>query len=217
MLESGTRVAMLKSKLRTISRISRNLVSYSVGYSKTAAFWAAFLLMTVAAFPLITLTGCSSLQDLFGTQPQLNSFMGVNFGDQKNDVMTMYPAAREETSPYGAESVRLTKVHSSVAEYNYVLFEFLWRGGGMQLVMAGFGPASANAIRDNLQAHLGAPKQLAVASSYRQSELRWLLDDGTDVTFNAREGLLVIVGPRGKVLEGDVNARLLRQANDLPS
>jgi hypothetical protein len=171
----------------------------------------------VAALSLMT-TGCSSQQgNLFGAGPHMGSFLGVSFGDLRSDVMMKFPTARPETSPYGAETIRLTNVRTSSVMYRYVLFEFLWRGGGMQLVIAGFEPIYANALLGDLQAQLGGPNQVAAAASDRRAELRWLLDNGTQVTFDRAEGVLVIVGPRGKVLEDDVAARRARRASDLPS
>jgi hypothetical protein len=171
--------------------------------------WQCGHLPTLAAtfFFIFFTTGCAALFAPPG--PDMNSFLGVNFGDEFTDVQKLYPQALPETSPYGAATLRMDNVSRGGVVYDVVLFEFLWRGGGMELAIARFKPASARAIREKFQGILGPPiMRVAVPSSQLdQAQLAWTLYNGGRVEFDGKLGQLVIIGPRGKLLEDDVKAR----------
>jgi hypothetical protein len=138
--------------------------------------------------------------------PQLGSFIGVSFGDPSSDVIARYPQAMPETSPFGAAALRLKDVKSGAVVYKTVLFEFLWHGGGMQLVMAKFEPKYAVPIFNELTQRIGAPT-LSKSADARTPRAQWSLTDGTSVSFNGTLGRLVIVGPNGKILSDDIRMR----------
>jgi hypothetical protein len=186
-----------------------------MGKSTERSKIANHLLMVALAF---VLSGCASTQILpFGAGPGMNSFLGVHFGEQKSDVMGKFPNATEQTSPYGADTIRLNNVNAGAVVYDYVLFEFLWRGGGMQLVMASFKPFYAKTVRHDLEAHLGSGQALTADRSDQHVRLFWHLSDGVQVIFNGADHILVIIGPRGKVLEQDIKAWQERVAESLPA
>jgi hypothetical protein len=169
------------------------------------------LLTMLAALP-----GCTASRalnplargfDPLSLGPHLGSFMGVSFGDLSTDVGARYPQAVPETSPYGAETLRLGDVKSGSVVYKTVLFEFLWHGGGMQLVMVKFDPIYASPILDDLTRRIGPPALSQSAGARTAPEAQWRLTDGTSISFNSSLGRLVIVGPSGKILADDIRMR----------
>lgn len=132
--------------------------------------------------------------------------MGVSFGDQSSDVVARYPQAVPETSPFGAETLRLNDVKSAAVVYKTVLFEFLWHGGGMQLVMVKFDPVYASPILKDLTRVAGAPAMPSSAGVRAAPQAQWSLANGTSVSFSPL-GRLVIVGPSGKILSDDIRMR----------
>lgn len=187
--------------LRTADR--RTLVS--------ALPFIGLLLTILAALPGCTvsqpLTSLSRGLDPLSGEHNLGPFIGVNFGDLSTDVSARYPQAVPETSPYGAETLRLSDVKSGAVTYKTVLFEFLWRGGGMQLVMAKFEPAYAPAILADLTRRIGPPALPESTGNPTASEALWRLADGTSISFNSSRGRLVMVGPSGKILADDIRMR----------
>ena len=139
--------------------------------------------------------------------PHLGSFMGVSFGDQSTDVAARFPQAVPETSPFGAETLRLSDVKSGSVTYKTVVFEFLWHGGGMQLVMVRFAPSYGTAIAGDLTQRLGTPRLTESAGPHPTPEAQWHLADGTNISLNSSMGRLVIVGPSGKILTDDIRMR----------
>jgi len=144
--------------------------------------------------------------DPLSSGPQLGSFIGVNFGDPSPEVIARYPQALPETSPFGAEALRLKNVKSGTVVYKTVLFEFLWHGGGMQLAMAKFDPKYAAPVFKDLTQRIGPPT-LSKAADARTPRAQWSLADGTSISFNGTLGRLVIVGPNGKLLSDDIRMR----------
>ncbi|HTW88970.1 MAG TPA: hypothetical protein VMD75_13290 [Candidatus Binataceae bacterium] len=153
------------------------------------------------------LTSLSKGLDPLSSGHNLGPFMGVNFGDLSTDVSARYPQAVAETSPYGAETLRLSDVKSGAVIYKTVLFEFLWHGGGMQLVMVKFEPVYAAAILDDLTHRIGPPALPESMGTSATPEAQWRLADGTSISFNSSLGRLVIVGPSGKILADDIRMR----------
>jgi hypothetical protein len=139
--------------------------------------------------------------------PHLGSFLGVSFGDLSPDVSARFPKAVPETSPFGAETLRLSNVRSDGVVYKTVLFEFLWHGGGMQLVMAKFDPVYAAPALGDLTRRIGPPTLSKETSPGSTPDKQWRLPDGTSISFNASLGRLVIVGPAGKILSDDIKMR----------
>ena len=139
--------------------------------------------------------------------PHLGSFMGVSFGDQLSDVAARFPQAVPETSPFGAETLRLSDVRSGNVTYKTVVFEFLWHGGGMQLVMARFAPSYGTGIAADFTQRLGTPGLSESTGPHHGVEAQWHLPDGTNISLNTAIGRLVIVGPSGKILSDDIRMR----------
>jgi hypothetical protein len=158
---------------------------------------------------MLVASGCSIPGgfDPLSRGPHLDSFMGVHFGDDLPDVAAHYPQAVPETSPFGVESLRLSDVKSEGVTYRTVIFEFVWHGGGMQLVMAKFDPIYGKAIFSNLSERIGAPSLPPTAGARPMAEAQWRLPDGTRVSLNSTVGRLVIVGPSGKILTDDIRMR----------
>lgn len=154
-----------------------------------------------------TFTSLSRGLDPLSPGPHLGSFMGVSFGDLSTDIGARYPQAVPETSPYGAETLRLSDVKSGAVTYRTVLFEFLWHGGGMQLVMVKFDPVYAAPILDDLTRSIGQPAPQEPAGARAAPDAQWRLADGTSISFNSSLGRLVMVGPSGKILADDIRMR----------
>jgi len=139
--------------------------------------------------------------------PHLGSFLGVHFGDELPDVAAHYPQAVPETSPYGAETLRMSDVKSEGVVYRTVVFEFLWHDGGMQVAMARFDPVYGKTIFSNLSGRIGPPSLTQSAGVRPTPEAQWRLPDGTSVRLNSAVGRLVIIGPSGKILTDDIRMR----------
>jgi hypothetical protein len=145
--------------------------------------------------------------DPLSSGPHLGSFLGVTFGEPSSDVTARYPEAVAESSPFGADTLRLSDVKSGGVVYKTVLFEFLWHGGGMQLVMVKFDPVYAAPILSDLTGRIGPPAPAASTDSRLAPEVQWRLADGTSISLNRSQGRLIIVGPSGKILTDDVRMR----------
>jgi hypothetical protein len=158
---------------------------------------------------LVAVGGCSIPKgfDPLSSGPHLGSFIGVHFGDELPDVAAHYPQAVPETSPFGAETLRLSDVKADDVVYRTVVFEFLWHGGGMQVVMARFDPTYGKAIFSNLSTRIGPPSLAGTKGSRPLAEAQWRLPDGTSVSLNNTVGRLVIVWPSGKILTDDIRMR----------
>jgi hypothetical protein len=104
----------------------------------------------------LALSACATLQSAgIWTPLAPNGFHDVRFGDSLTDVQMRYTAGEPQTSPLGANSYRLRGVVDRGVTFDPVIYEFT-DGGGMQLVIAHFGAASAATIAADLRAEMGS-------------------------------------------------------------
>lgn len=162
--------------------------------------------------PGLLVLACSGVTPVIPLVPsasprQLNSFMGVHFGDTFEEVERRFPAGTPQTSPYGAPAYMLENVSSSSIDYQDVVYEFA-EGAGMQMVVAHFVPSQSAAVYQQLQTTLGPPagadKSGADAAS---AEASWQLPDGGSVMFSGPLHRLALIGKTGGPLKEDIRLR----------
>jgi hypothetical protein len=142
-----------------------------------------------------------------GTPRGLNSFMGVHFGDSRDDVERRFPVGIPQTSPYGAPAYMLEKVSSASIDYEDVIYEFA-EGSGMQMVIAHFAPSQSADVYKQLQTTLGAPSSAGAPLEGAASvEASWQLPDGGSVLFSGPAHRLVLLGKAGGSLKPDIRLR----------
>ena len=137
----------------------------------------------------------------------LNSFMGVRFGDSRDDVERLFPVGFVQTSPYGAPAFKVEDVNSGSFDYQDVIYEFT-DGSGLQMVIEHF-PASESAdVYQQLQTTLGAPSSAgAIHEGIASLEASWKLPDGGSVQFSGPFRRLVLLGKDGASLKVDIRLR----------
>lgn len=155
------------------------------------------------------LFGCSSLPSnpLQAPPHSLNSFLGVRFGDSRDDVEHLFPVGYNQTSPYGAPAFKVENVNSGSFDYQDVVYEFTEQGG-MQLVIAHFPPSEGSEVYQQLESALGAPSSSgAIREGVASLEASWKLPDGGTVRYSGPHHRLVLVGKQGASLEVDIRLR----------
>lgn len=141
----------------------------------------------------------------------LNSFMGVHFGDSRDEVERRYPSGSPQTSPYGAPAYEVENVGSGSIDYQDVVYEFAEKSG-MQMVIAHFVPSASADVYQQLQTTLGAPSSAGAASDgAANGEASWQLADGGSVLFSARLHRIVLLGKDGGSLKDDIRLRDLAE------
>lgn len=143
----------------------------------------------------------------FGRSRQLNSFLGVRFGESLDDAMRQYPYGSPETSPYGAPAYRIDHEDAGTIEYQKVIYEF--NDAGMQLAIAHFTPSSAADVLKQLTQALGEPFSSGGTDPSDPSTVHasWALPNGETVDFSGHAHRLTLIGPRGESLKEDVRLR----------
>jgi hypothetical protein len=168
--------------------------------------WATRL--WVASLVLICgLAACSAVAPLATSANQgPSAFMGVRFGLTLAQTQQLHPTGDPETSPYGADAYRLADVSVGDAKYDSVVYEFT-NNHGMQMVIAQFLAGSGDLILDDLRKTLGAPDTSSDTDSTDGPSLIWHTASGVNVQFDGPKRQLILLGPYGKSLEGDINLR----------
>jgi hypothetical protein len=132
--------------------------------------------------------------------------MGVRFGLSLAQTQQLHPTGDPQTSPYGAAAYRLADVSAGDAKYDTVVYEFT-EDHGMQLVIAEFSDGSGDLILDDLRKTLGAPDASSGSDSTQGPSLIWHTVSGVNVQFDGPMRQLIMLGPDGKSLEGDISLR----------
>lgn len=161
------------------------------------------------AFTTVACSLTSSIPLVHNGPPhQLDSFMGVGFGDSMDQVERRFPTGLIQTSPYGAAAYKLENVSSQSIEYQDVIYEFEPHNG-MQMVIAHFVPSASADLYQQLQSALGVPVSTGVGidEGSASAEATWRLSDGSRVLFNEPFHRLVLIGKNGGSLETDIRLR----------
>ena len=167
-------------------------------------FWRASVII------VLMLTGsCAAMHKLgLWSAPGIESFHGVSFGETFYDVQMRYPAAAPETSPYGAQALRLSGVENDGIRYEAVIYEFAYKTG-MQLVMASFNPTQAGAIHHWIAEEIVPPSLSGGSGAASSGISTWTTLNGETVILNAQSHWLAILGPKGQPLRPDIKLREL--------
>ncbi len=141
----------------------------------------------------------------FGAQPNLTSFLNVNFGDSLYNVQTRLPSGFMETGPYGADVYRIDNIEVDSIRYSQVNYEFTTHSG-MQLVTAWFTPDSSAKVLEKLVQAVGPPNRQSrdKGSPAGAVEASWELPHGERVVFNGPKLFVVVLGPGGSSLKHDL-------------
>jgi hypothetical protein len=135
--------------------------------------------------------------------------VGVGFGDYYRDAELACPQAAPETSPYGAQSLRLDNAENDGIRYRTIILEFRYNAG-MQLVMAGFDPAQTLAVRNWIEEQTGSASG---SDSSSPGITTWKTVDGKTVILDNDSHWLAIVGPQGAGLRPDIKLVELNAAS----
>jgi len=143
-----------------------------------------------------------------GPPHELDSFIGIRFGDSIDHVERQFPTGLIQTSPYGAPAYKLENVSSGNIEYQDVIYEFQ-QNVGMQMVIAHFEPSAGTDLFQQLQTTLGPPVSASSGSegSASGANAAWRLSDGSRVIFDGPFHRLVLIGKNGGSLETDIRLR----------
>jgi hypothetical protein len=167
--------------------------------------------LCLLAFGMIACSTLSIRRDPVGRT--LDSFMGVHFGEQLDEVANRYPSGALETSPYGARAYKLQNVSSGPVDYRDVIYEF-GEKTGMQVAIAHFTPSSTAEAYQQLQSTLGPPTSTGGTNSSDIStvEADWELSNGASVLFSGPLRRLALIGPSGQGLKQDIHLRDLQSS-----
>ena len=158
---------------------------------------------------LMLASSCAALHKVgLWSAPGLSSFHDVAFGDSFRDTELRFPAAAVETSPYGAQSLRLDDIDNEGVRYQTVIYEFAYKAG-MQLVMARFDPALTRAVRRWVVEQIGPPSRSSGSGGETSGISTWTTLEGQTVILNADSNWLAIIGPAGQELRPDIEMREL--------
>jgi hypothetical protein len=161
----------------------------------------------IIVIAMMLASSCAALHGIgLWSAPGIGSFNGVSFGDGFRESQLRFPAAAVETSPYGAQSLRLNNVDNDGIGYRTVIYEFADKSG-MQLVIAKFDPSRTDAVRHWIIDRVASvtPAHPAQASGVST----WTTLDGEIVI------LLTIIGPKGLRLRPDIKLRELNARSAL--
>lgn len=148
-------------------------------------------------------SSCAALHKIgLWSAPGIASFDGVEFGDTFVDAELRYPAAAVETSPYGAQSLRLDRVNNDGIIYQTIIYEFAYHDG-MQLIMAEFAPSRTRAVHHWIVERIGPPSRSG-ANAQSSGITVWSTLEGETVILNADSHWLAIIGPKGERLRPDI-------------
>ncbi len=137
----------------------------------------------------------------------LNSFMGVKFGDSRDEVEHLFPIGFNQTSPYGAPAFKVEDVSAGSFDYQDVVYEFTDQSG-MQMVIAHFPPSEGSEVYQQLESALGAPSSTGtIHEGVASLEASWKLPNGGRVQYSGPFHRVVLIGKEGASLEVDIRLR----------
>jgi hypothetical protein len=156
---------------------------------------------------LVLTSSCAAMHTLgLWSVPGIESFHGVSFGDTFYDVQVRYPGGSPETSPYGAQALRLNGIEEDGIHFESVIYEFAYRAG-MQLVMASFDSSQTRAIHHWIVQEIGPPSRSGGPRAESSEMSTWTTLNGETVILDPQSHWLVILGPKGGPLRPDIRLR----------
>ena len=192
----------------------RSVAQRAVRPVAKTALWRRLGAALAALVMAMAIGACATLQSAgIWTPLAPDGFHDVLFGDSLTDVQMRYPAGEPQTSPLGANSYRLRGVVDRGVIYDPVIYEFT-DGGGMQLVIAHFGAASAAAILADLRGDMGPGAIEPSSTPGAPPALTWSLRGGEIVRLEGPPGRLIIMSSGGRTLKQDID---LRERDDFAS